>query len=179
MKRSNKKISPVLMIGILLFLSINVLCASRPLQSKGDYLNEQEVERVQEAQEIELRTQVFLFIANRRLKVLTGELKQQTKKEEEAWGPLPQGSPTELLDSYRKTMSELMDKIDDSHERNPKAEGLKKALKRVADSTDQQLKMLDSLRSKFSDEEAQHVWKGALEVAKTANDGAKEAMKSQ
>src|SRR5437868_1205832 len=91
-------------------------------QGKGDYLNEQEVDRIRDAQEIELRTQVFLFIANRRLKIITGELKTQTKKEEENWGPLPTGTTTEMLDGYRRAISELMDKIDDSFEHNPKAE---------------------------------------------------------
>src|SRR6266700_2571556 len=75
-------------------------------QGQGDYLSEQEVDRIRDAQEIELRSQVFLYIANRRLKVITGELKVQTKKEEENWGPLPKGTPTELLDGYRRAISE-------------------------------------------------------------------------
>ena len=66
-------------------LSLPRIEQGKSLQTKGDYLNEQEVERVQEAQEIEIRTRVFLFIADRRLKVLTGELKTQTAKQLEAW----------------------------------------------------------------------------------------------
>jgi len=166
---------------VLLLLSTLCTGASsrvfRRAQGNGDYLNEQEVDRIREAQEIELRTQVFIFIANRRLKIITGELKQQTKKEEELWGPLPKGTTTELLDGYRRAIAELMEKIDDTYQRNPKVEGFKKALKRIADGTDLQLKTLAALKGTLKEDDALRTLAGAIEVAKTANDGAKEALK--
>src|SRR5262249_33632048 len=112
-------ITKAVSVLILFCLSFVAAPTTRCVQGGGDYLNEQEVERIQDAQEIELRAQVFLYIANRRLKVLTGELKTQSKKEEETWGPLPKGTPEELLDGYRRAISELMDKVDDSYEHNP------------------------------------------------------------
>ena len=166
-----------------LLLLVAILCPGassnvmRPPQGNGDYMNEQEVDRVREAQEIELRCRVFLFIADRRLKIITGELKQQTPKEEENWGALPKGTTVELLDAYRRAIAEMMEKIDDTYQRNPKVEGFKKALKRVADGTDLELKMLATIRATLKDDDALRTMAGCVEVAKTANDGAKEALK--
>ena len=166
--------------AVLLLLTVvpgSSLFGRARAQGNGDYLNEQEVDRIREAQEIELRTQVFMFIANRRLKTITGELKQQTKKEEELWGPLPKGTTTELLDGYRRAIAELMEKIDDTYQRNPKVEGFKKALKRIADGTDLQLKMLTTIKATLKNDDELRTLAGAVEVTKTANDGAKEALK--
>src|SRR5258708_39277166 len=146
-------------IGTTLLLLLLSICAvaspniMRRPQGSGDYMNEQEVDRVRESQEIELRCRVFLFIADRRLKIITGELKQQTPKDEENWGPLPKGTTVELLDAYRRAIAELMEKIDDTYQRNPKVEGFKKALKRVADGTDLELKMLATIRATLEDDE--------------------------
>src|SRR5882757_3167484 len=81
----NKNLFKNLFAAILLLSSMCTYSgaaswAISPSQGNGDYMNEQEVDRVREAQEIELRCRVFLFIADRRLKIITGELKQQTPK---------------------------------------------------------------------------------------------------
>ena len=166
-----KKVS--LKLALTVLLSLAAALAAGAAQGSGDYLNEQEVDRVREAQEIELRTRVFLFIAERRLKVLTGELKQQSKKDEELWGPLPTGAPAFLLEGYGRSISELMDKLDDAHERDPKAEGLKKALKRLLDGTDQHLKSLATLRAQLTDPEVRRAIDRAEEAARLANEGAR------
>ncbi|HZS47954.1 MAG TPA: hypothetical protein VFC63_22985 [Blastocatellia bacterium] len=170
--------SVFIVLGILFAAFASNNLAMTNTQGGGDYLNQQEVERIQDAQEIEMRTQVFLYIANRRLKVLTGELKQQSKKEEESWGPLPSGNPEDLLDGYRRAISELMDKIDDSYEHNPKADGLKKALKHVVEETDKQIKSLETWQANAKTEESKRALQNAMDAAKTANTGAKDGLKS-
>jgi hypothetical protein len=69
-----KKLISLTSLCIWLLISVIIgssLAASLP-QRRKDHLNRLEVLRVQEAQEIDQRTKVFLRIADRRLKVLLG-----------------------------------------------------------------------------------------------------------
>jgi hypothetical protein len=173
-----------------------LLCSSGRIAFAADYLNEQEVERVREAQEIDKRAEVFLRIADRRLNVLLGvpaiatapaaqkEKKEKEKKKDKDkdkdkeskndYGPEPTGTLSELLDSYSKVMSELLDKLDDAYEKKKDDPLLGKAMSKLLDNGENHLKRLDQLRPKVRSEAEETALEKAMEIAKMAIDGARE-----
>ncbi|MCS6884613.1 MAG: hypothetical protein RMM17_01945 [Acidobacteriota bacterium] len=132
------------------------------------YLNDQEIERIREAQEIDKRTAVFLRIAERRLDALFGVRSDSRSKED--YGEYPTGSPAELLISYVSVYEELMNNLDDAYERR-KGQLLDKAMDMLLKSCNQQKRRLESFRPKTQAEQTS--LKKALETLDTVIEGAK------
>ncbi|HXG65678.1 MAG TPA: hypothetical protein VNO70_11270 [Blastocatellia bacterium] len=160
--------------------------ATRNPQIPGDYLNEEEDEHVRKAQEPDERAKVFMKIADRRLIAITGapapaDKKAQKKAEDEEreWGPLPQASRAELLRQYARAIAEVMVKLEDAYERNPKSGAIPKALTILRDATDRHLQTLRSLGSQVKDESEAAALREALSEAETANQGARNGLKPQ
>jgi hypothetical protein len=157
----------------------------------GDYLNEQEVERVREAQEIDKRVEVLLRIAERRLNALLGapiadkpvaKEKKEKKKDKDKdkdvasddYGPEPSGTVTELLDNYSKVISEMLDKIDDSYDKKKDDPKLAKAISKILDSAPNHIKRLDQVRPSLKSDTEETAFEKAMEIAKMAIDGARD-----
>ncbi len=159
-------------------LLLLVLLCALPVYAQKDHLNEQEADRVREAQEIDKRTEVFLRIANRRLDALLGveteRLPRKAKKSEDDpsqdYGPEPTGSRQELLVDYIKILEELMDKIDDAFERRKRPE-LDKAIQILAEGCRKQKARLELLSHRLEGELEQRLLEKALETIKTAEAG--------
>jgi hypothetical protein len=155
-------------------------------QIPGDYLTEEEDDQVRQAQSPDERAKVFMFIADRRLRALKGEKiapdagdkKAQKKAEEELrrWGALPEVSRAELLRHYARAVEELMVKLEDAFERNPKSSAIPKALTILRDSTDRHLLALRALGAEMKDEGEQVALRRAIDEAETANKGARDAL---
>ncbi len=156
----------------LVFLFSLLLFNPGLAQQRGDVLNEQEIERIREAQEIDQRTEVFLKLAGRRLTALEGRPDQLTKREQ--WGEPPNGSPQQLLAAYTRILEELADKLDavaeTKGEKDPK---LRKALARVRHDMESHLTRLERL-SPGDDERPAH--RAALQIARLLLDGASDAL---
>jgi len=75
-----------------------------------DYLNTKEVERLQEAQRIDLRISVLVTAANRRFVLLGSRL--PVKKSGRDWGDEPIGTREELLRDVDKILMKAIDDID-------------------------------------------------------------------
>jgi len=156
-------------------------------QLPNDYLSEEEDDHVREAQEADSRLKVFMKIADRRLALIIGpppvlgDKKSQKKADEELreWGSLPTLSHAELLRHYARAIDECMAKLDDAYERNPKSSALVKALNILRDSTDRHLQTLHSLEAQMKDESEGAALKHAIEVAETANKGARDGLKKK
>ncbi|MCM3872128.1 MAG: hypothetical protein ND895_15705 [Pyrinomonadaceae bacterium] len=100
-----------------------------------DHLTPQEVDLVKEAQILDLRIEVFVKAADRRLLVLTGldsPSPKQLKKDSEKWGELPTGSRAELLGDLAKILDEAITNIDDVSARDENNPLIPKALRRLA-----------------------------------------------
>lgn len=100
-----------------------------------DHLTPQEVDLVKDAQVLDLRIEVFVKAADRRLLVLTGvdaPSPKQLKKDSEKWGELPTGSRAELLGDLAKILDEAITNIDDVSARDEKNPLIPKALRRLA-----------------------------------------------
>ncbi|HSB12580.1 MAG TPA: hypothetical protein VLM38_24030 [Blastocatellia bacterium] len=154
-------------------------------QIPGDYLTEEEDDHVREAQAADARAKVFMKIADRRIKAITGvtpspaEKKDQKRLEEEEreWGALPKLSRAELLRHYARAIAECMAKLEDAYERNPKSSALPKALAVLRDSTDKHLLTLRALATDMKDEAENAALRQAVEEAETANKGARDGLK--
>jgi hypothetical protein len=168
-------------------------------QDGADYLSQDEEDAVKEAQDIDKRTKVFMKIAGRRLLAITGAsdvpptekplLDKLEKKGPLAPPPddsrdaregdvLEKLSRAELLHHYSRAIEELMDKMEDAHDRNPKSSALKRALNILADDTEKQLVTLRSLEPAMKDEAESHALRGAISKAEEASKGAREALKA-
>ncbi|HKV40350.1 MAG TPA: hypothetical protein VJX67_14150 [Blastocatellia bacterium] len=154
------------------------------VQMAGDYMTEKEEDDVREAQEIDLRTKVFIRIADRRLAIITGKSDEDKEsKKKDATGSevdkLATRNPADLLRQYYEAISELEDKLDDANQRNPKSSALKKALVTLHDGTSAQLEILHSLQSQMKTKQETGALKDAIEKAEEANKGAGSGLKTR
>ena len=155
-----------LVLGLIFLLSQSVQAQKR------DHLTEQEVDLVREAQEIDLRIQVFNKAADRRLLVLTNPNATQKPKEEETWGPLPKGTRLELLGDYKRILEEAEEKLDDAYERGAKNEKIPKALAKFKEGVTKQIAQLRAFASQLSEPKEQRALAEAIEEAETVTKGA-------
>jgi hypothetical protein len=153
-------------------------------QFPGDYLTEEEDEHVREAQAADDRIKVFMRIADRRLTALNPtpaptEAKAQKKAEEEdrLWGQLPKLNSAELMRHYSRAIEEVMAKLEDAYERNPKSGSIPKALALLRDATDRHLGILRSLEPGLKDDKEVAAFREALDQAEVANKGARDGLK--
>ena len=164
------------------------LLASRSSQMPGDYLTEEEDNQVREAQAADQRVKVFVRIADRRIRAITGgpvapsttekKGKKKTEEEEHDWGAVPIVSRTELLRHYARAISECMSKLEDAYERNPKSSLLPKALTILRDSTEKHLQTLRALELEMKTDKELAALRDAIEQAETANKGARDGLKA-
>src|SRR5262245_30601815 len=90
---------------------------------RRDYLTDDEIEIVRDAQQIDTRVAVLTHAADRRLAALglmTGETPDPNKKEKKdsgKWGAEPKGTRLELLDDVRRIIQKAVDDIDNLSER--------------------------------------------------------------
>lgn len=139
---------------------------------KRDHLTEQEVDLVREFQEIDKRIEIFIKAADRRLLVLTNPSATQKKKEEELWGPLPTGTKLELLTDYKRILEEVEEKLDDTYNRDSKAEGLGKAVKKIKEAAERHIVQLRALAPQLADKKEQRALLEAIAEAETVSKAA-------
>src|SRR5215813_12355870 len=150
----------------LAFVSSNVLfAASRAQKEKRDHLTEQEADLVRDFQEIDKRTEVFIKAAERRLLVLANPNATQKKKEEETWGPLPQGTKLELLQDYKHILEEAEEKLDDWNSRGGKDKLLPKALNKFKEAATQHIPQLRAIEPQLKDKRELRALAEAIEEA--------------
>ena len=155
------------MLILLSFVGLLLIVASAQKKSTRDHLTEQEVDQVRDVQQIDLRIEVFIKAADRRILVLTNPNATQKKKEEETWGPLPTGTKAELLGDYKKILEEGEEKMDDFFEREPKSDLLKKALRKFKDAANRQIPQLRAMASQMTEKADQRALAEAIEEAET------------
>lgn len=157
---------------------IGSLASGASAQRKGEYLTEGEIDLVREIRLIDNRSEVFLKIADRRLIALTDPTGPTGDSKFKKFGPLPTGSPVELLDDYRRAVEELMVKLDDEFERTGMTAALKKALESSSKEMDRQIGVLATLKTMSSAEDFKSIHRRAIEAANDLRDGARSALGS-
>ena len=139
-------------------------------QQQRDHLTEMEGDLIRETAPIlDQRIEVFIKAADRRLLVLTNPNATQKKKEEEKWGPLPQGSQFELITDIKNLLSEAMEKLDDANERKDPL--LAKALNKFKEAAVRQIAEMKALAPKITEAKAQRALAEAIAEAEVASKG--------
>jgi hypothetical protein len=159
----------LLLVASLAIIASGGLVEARTQQR--EHLTEEEVDLIREMQEIDLRIDIFVRAADRRLLVLTNPAAKQSRKEEEKWGPLPKGSKLELLQDYKAILEEAMEKLDDTFERDKKSAALPKALSKFKEGAAHQLTQLRALAPQMTEKKEQRALLEAIEEAETATKG--------
>ena len=159
----------------------------RSSQIPGDYLTDEEDNHVREAQKADERVKVFMKIADRRLASLSPAQsaasdkkgQKQAEEEEREWGAVPKVSRTELLMHYARAVREVIAKLEDAYERNPKSSSIPKALTMLRDSTDRHLQIIRAIEPEMKTDSEIGAWREALDQAQTANKGARDGLRAK
>ncbi len=162
----------------LLIVAVALLVGVAPVsaQRRGEYMTEGELDLVRDVRRVDQRAMVFLKVADRRLLTLVDPNAEPKDKMFQKFGPMPKGSQIDLLDDYKRTVEELMVKFDDEYERTGLTNDLRSALEYTATEIDRQLKVLEGLGPKLTQEDAAHYVDRALSAARELRDGTKKAL---
>jgi hypothetical protein len=85
-------------------------------QAPRDYMTDDEIELVRDAQNIDERISVLTKMIDRRFAALKIDVGGATipSKESSKWGPAPTGTQTELLDDIKRLLEKAIDDIDNT-----------------------------------------------------------------
>ncbi len=114
--------SQLLLFSLFIILSVPVFA------QRADHLTKKEVELIQEYQEVDRRMEIYTRAIERRLLAIegTGRLNndemKQLEKEEETWGPLPEGNFSQIIADVPRILDEAVNKIEDVAERNSESD---------------------------------------------------------
>ena len=164
---------------VLLALLLAASAYSAAAQTR-DHLTPQEVDLIKDAQALDLRTNVFIKAAERRMALVTGTVastatsnSKQAKKDAELWGEVPKGTRAELIGDVAKILDEAITNIDDVSMHDEKSPLLPKALRKLAASATQIIDQLTPLRSQAKSEEEIANIEQAVENAQSIIEAAK------
>jgi hypothetical protein len=173
------------MKAVRLVLLLQLLLVDLPagaLQKPGskEYLTEDEITKIQDAQEIDLRTKLYMQAAALRLKVAEERL---NGKESAPGDPMEFFSVEDMLEGYYQIVRSVMISVDDAFQK-PGSDRVKivKALKSLKDGTERALKDLEIIKTIAEDKKLEDVWNltnQALDIARGANDGAELGLAGQ
>lgn len=145
-----------------------------------EYLTEDEITKIQDAQEIDLRTKLYMQAAALRLKVAEERL---NGKESEPGDPMEFFSVEDMLGAYDQIVRSVMISVDDAFQK-PGGDRAKvvKALKSLKDGTDRALKDLEIIKAIAEEKKLEDVWNltnQALDIARGAYEGAELGLAGQ
>jgi hypothetical protein len=155
-------------------LVVGLLMASSTCAQQGrEFLTQQEIDRIQEAQEIDQRVKVYLEAAALRLKTVSERLAGKESQPEE---PMEFFSVEDMLDGYYRILHAVMLNLEDAAH-NPKTDQKKfqVAMKNLKSATEAAGKQLEGLKKIAEEQRKEQVWKlvgKAMEITKGAHDGA-------
>jgi len=157
----------ILFAVLFVLLSLNFAQSAVSAQRR-DHLTAMEVELVRDAQQIDLRMQVFVKAIDRRFQVLNNEslAAKQIEKDIDVWGELPTGTRTQLLLDIEKLLEEAISKIDDVAARDMKSDYFPIAVHLLADGASKYLPQLKSQFDASTDEKEKGAIIGAIEYCR-------------
>jgi hypothetical protein len=142
-----------------------------------EYLTSKEIEKIQDAQEIDKRIKIYLDAAALRLKTAEDRL---NGKESEPGDPMEFFSLEDMLDGYFRILRSVMLNLDGAVQ-NPATDRskLEKALKNLKESTEKSVKDLAILKKIAEDKKLEKVWDligQALDVTQGAHEGSEQGL---
>jgi hypothetical protein len=150
---------------------------SMPRILQKEFLTPLEIEKIQDAQEIDKRVKLYLDAAALRLKTAEERL---NGKESAAGDPMEFFSPEDMVEGYYRCIRSVMLNLDGAAQ-NPKTEpaSFNKALKYLKQTTENEQKSLTILKSMAEEKKKEELWNWvnrALDVSQGAYEGAVSAL---
>jgi len=101
-------------VVLLAFVLCTVAFTSSLSAQRRDYMSDQEIEIIRDAQDIDIRIDVLAKMIDRRFAVLGIDVGgwKQAQKESDQWGELPKGTKLELFSDIKKLLQKAIDDID-------------------------------------------------------------------
>ncbi len=150
-----------------------LVSAALPAAQTREFLTAGEIQRIQDAQEIDARVKIYLQAAALRLKTAEERL---TGKESRPGDPLEFFSVEDMLDGYYRCLRSVMINLDDAAQKPRTApERLKKALTELRESTLRAAKDLAVLKKLAEEKQLEKAWSlihQALDITQGAREGA-------
>jgi hypothetical protein len=157
-------------------LSTLLICA----YAQKEALTRAEIEKIQDAQDIEKRGKIYLDAAGLRLRAAEERLNGQEAAEGD---PLEFFTVEDMLDGYFQILKSVMLNLDDAAQKKViDQEKLTKALKNLKDATEKATRPLDALKKMAEEKKLEKVWNltnRAIDINKGANEGAEMALASR
>ena len=119
------------------FFFLFTFFASSASAQRRDYLTDDEIELVRDAQQIDLRVEVLVMAIDRRFAVLNNQ-PSPIKKNSEKWGAEPKGTRVQLISDISKLLQKAVDDIDGIAEREGGMDSkfFPKAMHKLAESAE-------------------------------------------
>lgn len=153
-----------------------VLCLAVASAAK-EFLTPREIEKIQEAQEIDKRAKIYVEAAALRLKSAEERL---SGKESEPGDPLEFFTVEDMLDGYYQIVRAVMFNVDDAFQKPGTDKGqLRKALKTLQEGTkkaEQDLQVLKKLAEEKRREQVWNLARQALDITLGAREGAESGL---
>ncbi len=163
------------------FFAILLVCSARSAVLFGkEYLTAKEIEKIQDAQEIEPRMKLYMEAAELRLKAAEDRL---NGKESDPGDPLEFFTVQDMLEGYYQILRSAMMNLDDAHQK-PRGdrENLGKALKHIKDGTEKAGKSLVILKRMAEDKKDEETWNLVnkdIDITTGAHEGAELGLSRQ
>ncbi len=158
----SKQLLPVIFFAALL-----------TLVSAKEFLTDKEIEKIQDAQEIDARVKIYLEAATLRLKTAEDRL---VGKESVEGDPLEFFTPEDMLDGYFRIIKSVMMNLDAAAEKGgPNHALLGKALKMLKSATEKNSGQLQILKKLAEEKRKEELWNSinsAIDITNGAHDGA-------
>ena len=169
MRGKPKEIS--IIFAFMLFIALSGALAR-------DFLTEQETKRLQNTQDIDKRTGIYMTAASLRL---GAALDRFEGKESEPGDAMEFFSQEDMLDDYYKISEHVMLIVDDAFESQRRRENIniKKALNTLQSESRDNLKKLTALRKLSEEKRREELWDRidrAIDITVGLMDGAKEGL---
>lgn len=164
---------PARILRTIIILMVVYLATSSRMSFGREFLTDKEIEKIQDAQEIDLRIKIYLDAAALRLKAAEERL---NGRESEAGDPMEFYAPEDMLEGYYKILRSVMINLDDASQKSAgDRDRVIRALRRLKESADLSAKRLTVLKKIAEDKKKEYLWNlvnQAVEVTNGAREGA-------
>ena len=168
---------PWMLLTCLLLPGLQLASSSRSGPTK-EFLTPKEIEKIQEAQEIDARIKVYVEASALRLQTAEDRL---AGKESKTGDPFEFFSVEDLMDGYNRILHAVMMNLDDASDKpSTDPNKLQTAFKKLKSGAEAAVKPLEVLKKTAEDQRREELWMligKAIEANDAALEGASKSIK--
>jgi hypothetical protein len=160
-------------LPLIIALTIGTILVTTQNVTARDFLTDEEIKKIQEAQEIDRRVKIYMEAAEFRLRTAQERLSGVESVEGD---PLEFFTPEEMLDDYYRILKSVMLNLDDAYQKPMadlnKINGGLKSLREATDKARKQLEILKRIAEEKRKEELWNLVNKAIDISEGAHEGA-------